>query len=348
LKTTVLARYLAGECDEAEIKEIEQWLESDLENQKLMEEFEKIWETSSQQNRYFNDIFSPEQDWEDLRERIKHENRKKNAQISPINYADNSDRAQFSQFARIAAIIVIATLIGILAYQDLYTHPKIADPVLREISIERGHRGNVTLSDGTKVQLNGDSKIVLPKVFEADKREITLKGEAFFEVTHNPDRPFIIHAGEAIIRVVGTKLDVRSYPEDDGVRVVVKKGHVELKSRKDFVKDEADLTAGEMGELFWKDNKIEKKTIDDLDVFLSWTKGYLKFKDTPMDEVAKQLERKYDIQVEFKDPDLKKLRLTAELKSRIFEHNMEVISTSLNMGYKIKQQVVTFYKKQEK
>jgi ferric-dicitrate binding protein FerR (iron transport regulator) len=344
LNTKLIARFLADGCNSAEKEKVRQWIEADAENQKLMEELEQIWEASSKQSQHFEDLFDPEEDWQHFKDRIKRES-KKDASIFPLNYARQGSRNRFSQIRRIAAIIVIAALLGILAYQDLYTETQVADPVLREISIEKGHRGNVTLSDGTQVQLNGDSKIVLPSVFEEDKREITLKGEAFFDVTHNPDRPFIIHVGEGIVRVVGTKLDVRSYPEDDGVRVVVKQGRVELKSRKDFVKGTAVLTAGEMGKLFWKDNQIKERTIDDLDVFISWTQGYLKFKDTPMKEVAKQLERKYDIRVEFRNPELKKLRLTAELKSRIIQHNMEVISTSLDMGYNIDQQVVTFFKK---
>jgi len=344
LNTQLVARFLADKCTPAENDKVKQWIESDPENQKLMEELRKIWEASSRQDKHFEELFNPDEDWQYFKERIK---RERNTSIFPITHNIKANRARFSQFRRIAAIIVIAALLGILAYQDLYTKPQVADPVLREISIEKGHRGNVTLSDGTQVQLNGESKIILPKVFEADKREITLKGEAFFDVTHNPDRPFIIHAGEAIVRVVGTKLDVRSYPEDDGVRVVVKRGRVELKSRKDFVKNMAVLTAGEVGKLYRKDNQIKERTVEDLDVYLSWTKGYLKFKDTPMDEVAKQLERKYDIQVEFSDSSLKKMRLTAELKSRIIQRNMDVISTSLDMGYKIDQQVVTFYKKKE-
>jgi len=345
LNTKLIARYLADNCSEVEKEIVEQWVEGDPENQKLMEELEKIWKVSSKQDQHFDEMFNPKEDWEHFKNRIKRES-EKNKSVFPLNYSNTGiNRARFSQFRRVAAIIVIAALLGILAYQDLYTEPKVADPVLREISIEKGHRGNVTLSDGTQVQLNGDSKIILPKVFEADKREITLKGEAFFDVTHNPDRPFLIHAGEAIIRVVGTKLDVRSYPEDGGVRVVVKKGRVELKSRKDFVKDMAVLTAGEMGELYSKNNQIKEKTVDDLDLFISWTKGYLKFKNTPMSEVARQLERKYNIKVEFRDSSLEKMRLTAELKSRIIQRNMDVISTSLDMGYKIDQQEITFFKK---
>src|SRR5699024_11863966 len=93
---------------------------------------------------------------------------------------------------------------------------------------EKGQRGNITLSDGTKVILNADSKIILPEVFQSDKREVTLQGEAFFEVTHNPDRPFIINTGQAVVEVLGTSLDVRSYPDDESGRVVGCVGGVSL------------------------------------------------------------------------------------------------------------------------
>ncbi len=98
-----------------------------------------------------------------------------------------------------------------------------------------------------------------------------------------------------------------------------------------------------MGQLLISNSQIEKKKVEDFDLFLGWRNGFLKFKDAPMGKVAEELERKYDIEIRFDNQELKDLRLTAELKSRTIQHNMDVITTSLDMEYKIDQQVVTFY-----
>jgi ferric-dicitrate binding protein FerR (iron transport regulator) len=352
LNIRLIARYLAGECTKAGETKVEQWAESDPSNKDLMKDFRQIWNALEKENKYFTEVFDPEEDWEVLRHRMvdaRNVGNSIDASVLQLNKKrSKKSYVRFTFFIRVAAIILFATLIGIVAYQNVdQKQPKIVEPVLREIALEKGQRGNITLSDGTKVTLNAESKIIMPKVFKGDKREITLHGQAFFEVSHNPDRPFIINTNNAVIQVLGTSLDVRSYPEDSTVQVVVKEGRVTLKSSKECCDNAAILSAGERGQLFVSNNRIAKNKVDDFDLFLSWTQGYLKFEDIPVNKVAEELERKYDIEIEFENSDLKTLRLTAELKSRTIQHNMDVIARSLGMEYKMNQQVITFFKSNE-
>lgn len=345
----LIAQYLAGECSSTEKEDVDRWLESDTDNKKLMKEFRRIWKASGEKNSRFDRYFDTEDDWDELRNRIMREFEKKDTSL-PLPHLSSSHglnfKARLSQFMRVAAVVVIASLLGFLAYQNLNQfEQEPVEPALREIAMEKGQRGSLTLSDGTKVKLNADSKIILPNVFESDKREVTLIGEGYFDVAPNPDRPFIINTNEAVIQVLGTVFAIRSYPEDKAVQVVVKEGRVSLRSQKRFAKDKAILSAGELGQLFLADNRITTKKAVDLDLFLSWTDGYLKFENTPMDEVARQLERKYDIEVKFDRIKLKELRLTAELKSRSIRYNLDAISTSLDISYEMNQQTVVFFEK---
>lgn len=317
-----------------------------------MNDFRQIWNASRKKNQDFTDYFDPEEDWEMLRHRMMDSRSERGKVQEPsgssillLNKLSQKSEGRYTFIIRVAAIILFALLIGVVFYQNIEQQPQeIVEPVLREIAMEKGQRGNLTLSDGTKVTLNAESKIILPDVFKSDKREITLEGQAFFDVSHNPERPFIIHTDKALIHVLGTSLDVRSYPEDNSVQVIVKQGRVALKSNKDCVEEDAVLTAGERGQLDLNNDRITISKVEDMDLFLSWTKGYLKFKDTPMNEVAQELQRKYDIGITFEQANLKELRLTAELKSRTIQHNMDVIATSLGIEYKMDQQVITFYK----
>lgn len=348
MDTGLIAEYLAGESNKADEKKVQRWLKADPKNKQLMKEFRRIWEASEKGNDQFRNHFDPEEDWDHLRSRILRESEENKAyDSSDVNFNSSSyhknTKSRFTQFIKVAAIILIASLLGILSYQHLYQQPELAEPTLREISMDKGQRGNVTLSDGTKVTLNAESKIILPDVFRSDRREVTLEGEAYFDVTHNPERPFIIHTDEAVVEVLGTSLDIRSYPSDESVQVVVKEGSVSLKSKSDCLKRDTVLNAGERGQFFISENRIEKYKVDDFELFLGWTDGFLKFKDAPLHEVAGDLERKYNIEIRFDDQQLKDLRLTAELKSRTLQNNMDVISTSLGIKYKMEQQVVTFY-----
>lgn len=317
-----------------------------------MDDFRQIWRASQEKNQDFSDYFDVEEDWEELRYRMmgsyndKTKEESSGVSVFQLNKRSQKSQSRYTFIMRVAAIILFASLIGVVVYQNIEQQPQeIVEPVLREIAMEKGQRGNITLSDGTHVTLNAESKIILPDVFKSDKREITLEGQAFFDVAHNPERPFIIHTDKAVVQVLGTSLDIRSYPEDKTVQVVVKEGRVSFKSNKDCVDEDALLTTGHRGELDLSNDRITTSKVDDMEIFLSWTKGYLKFKDAPMSRVAKELERKYDIEINFKESDLKDLRLTAELKSRTIQHNMDVIATSLGMEYKMDQQVITFYKR---
>lgn len=351
MDTSIIAKYLAGESSSTEKEKVKRWLQANPKNEKLMKEFRRIWEASEKGNEQFHDHFDPEEDWEQLRNRILQERAENEGRGSSVFYLNNkrSETTKFrsTQLMRVAVILLIASLLGVLSYQHLYQQPELAEPTLREISMDKGQRGNITLSDGTKVTLNAESKIILPDVFESDKREVTLEGEAFFDVAHNPDRPFIIQTDEAVVEVLGTSLDIRSYPTDNSVQVVVKEGQVSLKSKNKCANGNAILNAGEMGQLFISDSRIEKGSVEDYELFLGWRNGFLKFKDAPMGKVAEELERKYDMEIQFDSQELKKVRLTAELKSRTIQHNMDVIATSLNMEYKIDEQVVTFYRDQK-
>lgn len=317
-----------------------------------MNDFRQIWKASQKKNQDFTDYFDPEEDWEMIRHRMMDSRSEREKVREPsgssvlqLNKLSQKSEGRYTFIMRVAAIILFASLIGVVVYQNIEQQPQeIVEPVLREIAMEKGQRGNITLSDGTKVTLNAESKIILPDVFKSDKREITLEGQAFFDVSHNPERPFIIHTDKALVQVLGTSLDIRSYPEDSTVQVVVKDGRVSLKSNKECVEEDAVLTAGERGQLDLSNDRITTSKVEDLDLFLSWTKGYLKFKDTPMKDVAQELQRKYDIEITFEQANLKELRLTAKLKSRTIQHNMDVIATSLGMEYKMDQQVITFYK----
>lgn len=317
-----------------------------------MNDFRQIWKASQDKNQDFTDYFDAEEDWEELQYRMmsyyekKSEKDSSGASVLQLNKRSQKSHGRYTFIMRVAAIILFASLIGVVVYQNIEQQPQeIVEPVLREIAMEKAQRGNITLSDGTRVTLNAESKIILPDVFKSDKRVITLEGQAFFDVAHNPERPFIIHTDKAVVQVLGTSLDIRSYPEDEKVQVVVKDGRVSFKSNKECVDEDALLTAGERGELDISNDRITTSKVDDLDLFLSWTKGYLKFKNAPMNRVAKELERKYDIEVTFEQQNLKDLRLTAELKGRTIQHNMDVIATSLGMEYKMDQQLITFYKR---
>src|SRR5690606_31670859 len=97
-----------------------------------------------------------------------------------------------------------------------------------EIVAERGVRKQLVLPDGTKVWLNADSRLVYDGLLEGDTREVRLEGEAYFDVTRNVNRPFIITTDKISIRVLGTTFNVKAYPDDARTEATLISGEIEL------------------------------------------------------------------------------------------------------------------------
>jgi ferric-dicitrate binding protein FerR (iron transport regulator) len=341
LDIKLLTKYIAGEAAPEEVQSIERWLEESPDHLEMMNKLEKIWDLASEEESG-GVLFNTNQDWAVLQSRIEDDNL----------LAENRTQARGSIFGlnttwsiavRVAAIFLLAGLFGLYTYKMFYT-PAPENPAvpLKEITMNPGLRGGVTLSDGTKVYLNSHSKITLPSVFSADTREVTLEGEAYFEVAKNPNKPFIIKTKGAIVQVLGTSFVVRSYEGDKTVQTVVEEGVVSFRPANMPINEGVILTKGKLARLNLKNNMMETEQVDDLDIYLSWKDGYLKFKNTTMKEVAKQLERKYAIKVEFDCKKIADLHLTAELKSRSMKNVIQTISNSLDLHYHIDDKKITF------
>lgn len=346
INNKMLARYLAGGCSPKEQQDVEAWADSDPENAKKLAKFKQIWKMSGQNQSALEEYVDVDAEWEQLQARLQREGEfeiPSKSKSLKEKYRTASIHSMTQKFMRVAAIFVIAGLMGVLAYQNWYqAEPEPQEPALREVSTANAQRVNMTLGDGTTVKLNAGSVMKFPNQFESDVREIFLKGEAYFDVTSNPDRPFVIHSRGSVIRVLGTSFTVRSYEEDHQVRVVVEEGRVSFSPQMENAQDAAMLTANELGRYTLDTNRIETAQVDDMQLYLSWREGYLKFREEPMSNVAESLERRYGVQVRFKGEAISQKTLTAFLKSRSIRSVLDVIAMSLDVEYQLEDNIVTF------
>jgi ferric-dicitrate binding protein FerR (iron transport regulator) len=346
LSPQLLARYLAGECTPRERRTIDQWLKEDPENEQKLEELRQVWELAEDKNGNQKSQ-EPGKEWEQLKERL--DPRTTVERVSTPNQQHSASiHSTFQKVVRVAAILLIAGLFGILSY-SYWSFPESnsqsIEPVLRKVSTSVAQRANLTLGDGTKVILNADTKIEYPQKFASDIREVHLRGEAYFDVVRNPEKPFIIYAGQTRTRVLGTSFSVRSYPEERQVQVVVEEGRVSFSSTADPDSTVATLTKNKLAQYSTEIQQITTKQIDDMELYLGWKEGALKFKETAMRKVAKEIERRYGVQVFFDQKEIAEMSLTAFLKSRSISNVLDVIATSLTINYRLEDNDVIFYRK---
>ncbi|HAH52641.1 MAG TPA: hypothetical protein DCL80_15835, partial [Balneola sp.] len=180
-----------------------------------MKEFEKLWEASGHSD-FSEDVFDSNLEWVVLQHRIEDETLNFNKKSVNRSTWLSLYNPILPTLSKVAALFLVAAVVGLFFIDRFYVEEvQPVEPAFNEISMDKGYRGGVTLSDGTKVYINSDSKIIIPKVFKSNKREVFLEGEAFFEVAKNPNKPFLIRTKGAIVEVLGTSFAVRNYPGDN-------------------------------------------------------------------------------------------------------------------------------------
>ena len=170
------------------------------------------------------------------------------------------------------------------------------NPVYNELKVPYGKRFELVLSDKTRVYLNAGSSLRYPiKFIENRKRQVFLKGEAYFSVTENKEHPFLVNADQIDIEVLGTEFNISVYPEDVEIRTVLVEGMVKV-SESDLEQYNTLLEPGHLA-AFSRENGTMDITKVDTSLYTAWKDGILLFRNTPFSSIKKKLERHFNISI---------------------------------------------------
>ncbi len=295
--------------NEAEIEEVVNWIESSEENKKEFETLKNLWAVSGFANY---DVYQ--------------ETKSGKIQIT-------RKRGTISMYLlRYAAVFILAFFIGSVSVYLLEN--KVSNELVwNEIIIPEGESAKVTLSDNTHVWLNSNTKFTYPAKFEGKARNVKLTGEAYFEVSHNPENPFYVQTSELTVAVKGTSFNVQAYDSDDEVNVTLVNGKVILQNRNGNLISE--LSPGENAKF-----DLSEKTISlskaNTEFYTSWKDGYLVFKNETLEEIVKKLERWYSITVMFDKEEIKKIKFTGTiLKNKSIDQIFNILKYTAGIDYSI-------------
>ncbi len=231
----------------------------------------------------------------------------------------------FFEFVKIAAVIVLTLLVSFL-YTNFASRSE-EEIAMQTVNVPYGQRVNLSLSDGTTVWLNSGSHISYPESFAKGRREVYLDGEAYFEVAHNKEKPFIVHATEYDVEVLGTKFNVDAYSKEGTFEGSLLEGKIKLTNRKDrssLMLAPSYKAASQGGHLF-----VSK--ITDYDVY-RWKEGLICFKNKPFTKILKSFEKYYDLRIVVENVKLDNPLLTGKFR----------LSDGVEYALKVLQKDVTF------
>jgi transmembrane sensor len=230
---------------------------------------------------------------------------------------------------RIAGIIILPLLlfIGIQTYREA----GLKKETWVEIKAPAWTRAQFSLPDGTTGWLNSNSSVKYRGDFSSD-REITLKGEAYFDVYKDQKQPFIVKTDEISVKVAGTRFNIASYENEKNVEVVLEEGKLIFNDKeltKSYTMDPNDLVTYDKTQMDFTTEVVQPQK------YLSWTEGKLVFRNDPLDVIARRLERWYNIDIEINGNLTEDLRLRATFIGEGLEEVLGLLKRSLPIDFKI-------------
>ena len=211
------------------------------------------------------------------------------------------------------------------------------------LRIPYSKRFQIVLSDGTVVHLNAGTTMKFPVHFPQDSpvREIEVSGEAYFEVAHHPDQPFVVNTGDMDVRVLGTKFNVSTYPEDDRTDVVLVEGSVRLdtKNEQSVIQAKQLLEPGHKASFDKSDKTISTVAVPTA-IYTSWINGELVFRDMKFEDILLKLERKYNVSIVNSNTDLAKERFNASFGDVPLDTVLRYLETIYGMHYSVDDNTV--------
>lgn len=207
-----------------------------------------------------------------------------------------------------------------------------------ELNVPYGKKFELELSDGTIVYVNSGSVLRYPTSFAAGNiRQVSLKGEAFFNVAEDREHPFIVNSGSVNVRVLGTEFNVSAYNEDMETSTVLVSGSVQLYDSLSVDKQRTNvkLVPGEMGTWSKEQNSFKTDKVD-TSIYTSWVQGKLIFRDMPFKQIRKQLERRYNVTIVNFDTALDKNTFSANFEEESIEEILEILDRTYGIEYSIK------------
>lgn len=309
----LITKYLSGEITDSEKEQLIHWLNQNLENRDILHQYEKTWNHSNY--THLKSRINVEHEWKVFVQ-------KRDEQETKLY----RKRFMHNPLLRIAAVLIAGILIASTVLY-FYNRP-IQYAAANTIK-------TIELDDGSIVVLNKHSVLEVQPFKNKQSRNLTLQGEAYFEVQPDPHKPFTVKTQHLTVTVLGTSFNVKEYTQKKYSNVIVNTGQVAVSHKSHKLK----LKAGDRATLNRNEGNLTKQVNTDAN-YLSWKTHIFEFNNDSLKNVVETLNRVYDQKIILKDDSLNNCKITARFEKQSLQSIVEVLSSLLNV--EIKQKNKTF------
>jgi ferric-dicitrate binding protein FerR (iron transport regulator) len=319
-----IIRLFSGEANPDEKHEIRVWLNQSPRNKKLFSDLREIWLSAGVRENIDN--YDLNKAIEIFKQKIQ----------PPIRKIFSQQLGNVLQYAAIFLIIV-----GLPVFYFLGKNNSMTEESYTTISCPYGDKSTINLPDGSIVYLNSGSKLTFNNNFHHQFRGVSIEGEGYFSVVENPKIPFIVKAADLEVKVLGTKFNVKAYPTENVISTTLEEGKIELGINNQRVL----LKPGQRLDYYTLEKKMTFYDLVDITPDVEWKEGRLIFRNESLEELELKLERWFDVDIDFADEDVKQRRFTGIIERESILETLSYFNLSQHVGYRIKNNNITFYHK---
>ncbi|MBI9064914.1 MAG: DUF4974 domain-containing protein [Marinilabiliaceae bacterium] len=320
-------RYLAGEMSADEQAQLKQTIAEDEEVKQQFIDLREIWLASGLEKE------AGAYDWKQAFQQFK-------SDVHSYEQKNRKRPVQIKTWWGVAASVAAVMVLFILNYIQPFSTDEPAKMV--SITCPKGSRTHVFLPDSTSVWLNGGTVLSYFDNYGSDLREVSLDGEAFFDVVSNAAHPFEVVSGSHHVRVLGTRFNVCAFADEQWIETILEEGSVKV-----YSPDAGWMYRLKPGEksVFDKQNgQVITSEVSELSNVIAWKEGLLKFRDAPISQLEKRLERWYGVDIVIQDSTIQNLRFSGTVSEESLEDLLLIFRMSNGIKYRIKEGVYHLYK----
>lgn len=321
----LIVAYFEKTISDDGLTQLRDWIEESMENLETFSETIQILDASK---AYFKQPDSLKKNWVRISTHVNSQKKEEeiafDAQVSPVQEKTGIKWISH-KWLSYAAVLLLLSAASVIGYKYIFHHTPL--PVeYTQMSNRDGQHSKIILPDNSVIYLGGGSKLRFAKKFEGRERIVYLNGEAFFEVVHNPKRPFVVKSGKITTIVLGTSFNVKAFAAKNKVAVTVNTGKVgvmaTMHGKSQLVKF---LLPDEQLEINTK-NGLYTFNATDAAAVSGWMNNNFVFYNTSLKEITASLEHHYGIKMEFTDAELEKIRLTAKFNDMPIKQVLDNLS----------------------
>src|ERR1035437_960706 len=318
----LIIKFFEGEISDSEMILLKSLLNRNPENRRIFNEENELWQEVSEQAKLKH--YNTNTGWMNISSRLGLG--KTNGRSITI-LSKNNFRILIAA-ATIACLIAIGALGSRMAEKTTFQKTETASTT---VTTNEGEKAHIFLADSTEITLNSGSTLQYNGQYNIKDRKVKFKGEAFFNVRTNHEKPFVVQLDQMRVSATGTRFNIFSFDKEDRVETTLEEGVITVSIQGS---EPIKVKSGQQVVYFVKSKNVLVRDVV-TDTYTSWKENKLRFNETPFEEVLRRIGRKYNVRFEISNRDLLDLKYTATFIDESIEDVMQMLKTVSPITYKI-------------